>query len=258
MKRLRLIKLSPSMVVASIALLVALGGTSIAAVAVAVPRNSVGTLQLQDNAVVSAKVKNGSLLSRDFRSGQIPKGPKGPQGPAGPAGPAGAAGAVGPTGAIGPAGVASPGYVAQVYSQTSTSASTTNSSYNGLNNGSVTVTVPTGETDKVVAYFTAREACYGGSTVKSCRVRILVDSNELSPSSGTDAVFDNNDLGFKGSPAVFQAKTSGDEQSRTIVRASGNLSAGNHVVQVEFGTASSSTTLALNDWALVVDRIKVS
>lgn len=79
------------MVVASIALLVALGGTSIAAVN-ALPNNSVGTPQLKGNAVISSKVKNGSLLSADFKVGQIPPGPAGPAGPQGAAGPAGAAG----------------------------------------------------------------------------------------------------------------------------------------------------------------------
>ena len=99
------------MVVACLALLVALGGTSIAAVSQLVPRNSVGPAQLQDaavtnakirsNAVNSAKVANRSLLRSDFASGQLPAGPVGPQGPAGPAGPAGAAGAAGPAGVIG-------------------------------------------------------------------------------------------------------------------------------------------------------------
>jgi len=51
-----------------------------------VPRNSVGTAQLKNNAVVGAKVKDGSLLARDFASGQLPAGPAGPAGPPGPAG----------------------------------------------------------------------------------------------------------------------------------------------------------------------------
>ncbi|MEP7223955.1 MAG: hypothetical protein ABI783_03225 [Actinomycetota bacterium] len=84
------------MVVASLALLVALTGTSVAAVSQLVPRNSVGTPQLKKDAVTSAKVKNNSLLSADFKLGQIPAGP------AGPSGPTGAAGAAGPAG---PAGV---------------------------------------------------------------------------------------------------------------------------------------------------------
>jgi hypothetical protein len=78
---------TPSMVVACVALLVALGGTGYAATAL--PRNSVGTPQLKNNAVVSAKVKNFSLLAVDFKRGQLPAGAQGPAGPPGPAGPAG-------------------------------------------------------------------------------------------------------------------------------------------------------------------------
>jgi hypothetical protein len=71
MRALRSISPSPSMVVAAIALLVALTGTSIAAVS-QLPRNSVGNAQLRNNAVTTSKVRNGSLLRADFRSGQIP------------------------------------------------------------------------------------------------------------------------------------------------------------------------------------------
>ncbi len=98
------------MIVACLALLVSLGGTSVAAVSQLVPRNSVGTAQLRDgavtnakvrsNAINSAKVQNRSLLRGDFAPGQLPAGPTGPQGPAGPAGPAGAAGPAGVIGAI--------------------------------------------------------------------------------------------------------------------------------------------------------------
>ena len=95
---------SPATVIASLALLVALGGTSVAAVSVALPRNSVGNAQLKNDAVTSIKVKNGSLLKADFRAGQLPAGAPGSAGPAGPAGPAGAAGPAGPSGPSGPAG----------------------------------------------------------------------------------------------------------------------------------------------------------
>jgi hypothetical protein len=91
--RQRLAKVpSPAMVLASIALILALGGTSIAAVS-QLPRRSVGTAQLKTNAVTTAKirnndvrsadVRNGTLLRVDFRAGQIPAGPAGPQGPPG-------------------------------------------------------------------------------------------------------------------------------------------------------------------------------
>lgn len=107
------------MVVACLALLVALGGTSVAAVS-QLGRGSVGPLQLRTGAVTTPKIRNGaviapkvrrnaitsfhvrnrSLTRADFRLGQLPAGPTGPQGPAGPAGPAGQAGAAGVIGAI--------------------------------------------------------------------------------------------------------------------------------------------------------------
>jgi hypothetical protein len=79
------------MAVACLALLLALGGTGYAA-SIALPRNSVTTVQ----------VKDFSLLERDFKRGQVPAGPVGPAGPAGPTGPAGPAG---PAGASGSASV---------------------------------------------------------------------------------------------------------------------------------------------------------
>jgi hypothetical protein len=74
-----------------------LGATPLgeAAQQLVLPANSVGPKQLRAGAVSSAKVLDGSLLARDFRRGQLPRGAQGPVGPAGPAGPAGAAGLVG-------------------------------------------------------------------------------------------------------------------------------------------------------------------
>lgn len=97
MRRLVRYRPSPAMVVACVALAVALGGTSYAAINL--PANSVGTKQIRNNAVTSSKIKNRSLLALDFKSGQLRRGPVGPTGPAGPAGPTGAPGA---TGAAGP------------------------------------------------------------------------------------------------------------------------------------------------------------
>src|SRR5580765_2254495 len=85
---LRRFRPSPAMVIACVALLLVLGGTGYAAVQ-ALPANSVTTVQ----------VKNGSLLSRDFKAGQLPRGARGPVGPVGPAGPAGPAGPSGSSGA---------------------------------------------------------------------------------------------------------------------------------------------------------------
>jgi hypothetical protein len=103
-KKRRLIgRPSPAMFVACLALMIALSGTGYAVTAL--PRNSVGTAQLKNDAVNSAKVKKGSLLGSDFAAGQLPAGE---DGPAGPMGPAGSAGPKGETGAQGPAGPAGP------------------------------------------------------------------------------------------------------------------------------------------------------
>jgi Collagen triple helix repeat (20 copies) len=119
----RIRKPSPAMLVAFIALVVSLGGTSYAALSL--PAGSVGSKELKRNSVSSPKVKAGSLLLSDFRSSQraLLQGPTGPQasagpqgqagpagpgGPAGPPGPPGPPGATGATGATGPVGVTGP------------------------------------------------------------------------------------------------------------------------------------------------------
>ncbi len=115
---------SPAMVVASVALLVALGGTSVAAVN-QLAANSVGTSQLKSNAVTTPKIKNsnvnasklasnavtsakiagnavtnakianGTIQPADLSAAAKTSGPAGAPGPQGPSGPAGAAAATG-------------------------------------------------------------------------------------------------------------------------------------------------------------------
>ena len=107
---------SPAMVVAGRRCLLALGGTGYAAGVL--PVGSVGTPQLKGDAVVSSKVKDGSLLAKDFKAGQLPRGAQGTpgqQGAEGPAGPKGDTGARGPAGAQGSQGPA--GFAALTYVQ---------------------------------------------------------------------------------------------------------------------------------------------
>ena len=86
-------------IVACLALFVALGGASYAAIRL--PKNSVGAKQIKANAVNSGKVKNRSLKAVDFKQGQLPTGARGPQGLEGLQGPQGQAGAPGPPGVSG-------------------------------------------------------------------------------------------------------------------------------------------------------------
>lgn len=70
MRKLALRRPSPALVVACIALLIALGGTSIAAVT-QVPKNSVGANQLKNNAVTNPKMANNAVKAPELASNAV-------------------------------------------------------------------------------------------------------------------------------------------------------------------------------------------
>ncbi len=84
MKQIRK-RLTYANVMSSIAVFLVVGGAT-AFAAGHLGKNTVGAKQLKKNAVTTAKVKDGSLLSTDFKAGQIPAGPRGLTGLPGPAG----------------------------------------------------------------------------------------------------------------------------------------------------------------------------
>jgi len=86
-------KPSASLLVSITALVVALGGTSYAAITIDssdIENNSVKSADIKDKTIKgrdikndvigSNKIRNGSLKSRDFKAGQLPAGPQGPAG----------------------------------------------------------------------------------------------------------------------------------------------------------------------------------
>ena len=99
-------RVSPALLVACVALVVALGGTTYAAISL--PARSVGTPQLKPDAVTSVKVKNGTLKLIDFAKGEVPEGQRGAPGATGRKGDTGATGAAGAAGATGPQGPQGP------------------------------------------------------------------------------------------------------------------------------------------------------
>ena len=80
-------RLTYANVTATLALFVALGGSSYAAITL--PRNSVGAKQIRTNAVGSTELRNGAVTTRDIsrRARAALRGHTGPAGPAGPPGP---------------------------------------------------------------------------------------------------------------------------------------------------------------------------
>jgi hypothetical protein len=84
---------SAATLVAVLALVVATGGTSYAAVKITgrdIQNNSITGADLRDGSVTSKDVKNRSLKANDFAKRQLPAGPQGPAGPPGTQGAAGA------------------------------------------------------------------------------------------------------------------------------------------------------------------------
>jgi hypothetical protein len=92
--------------VAYLALFIALSGTSYAAVKL--PANSIKSKQLGKNAVTSTKVKDGSLLARDFKAGELPAGKQGERGAQGERGLPGERGVQGERGLQGEQGLQGP------------------------------------------------------------------------------------------------------------------------------------------------------
>ena len=82
-------------VTATMALVVALGGSAYAANTIRsrdIKNGEVKRVDLANGAVTSGKVRNGTLLRTDFKSGQLPSGPRGATGANGPKGDKGDAG----------------------------------------------------------------------------------------------------------------------------------------------------------------------
>src|SRR5882724_1021920 len=114
--------------VAYLALLFTLSGTSYAAATTLLPSNSVGTRQ----------VINGSLLKKDFKSGQLPRGRQGDPGDPGPPGIATVGSVSGPAGPM----CMQSGGACQVGSSTATCPAGSVVVGGGWTSDSVTVTVP--------------------------------------------------------------------------------------------------------------------
>lgn len=88
---------SPALLIASLALFVAFGGTSYAAVRITGKNVKDGSLTTKD-------IKDSSLLKNDFMQGQLPAGPQGSKGDTGAPGAPGAKGETGAPGVRGDAG----------------------------------------------------------------------------------------------------------------------------------------------------------
>jgi hypothetical protein len=130
-------RLTYANVMATIAVFIALGGTSYAVVELS--KSQVKTKHIAKNAVTTGKVKDGSLLGKDFKAGQLVAGAPGPAGPAGTQGTQGSKGDPGAKGDKGDAGPGTRMVSSEVLGGYTTVIGTTCTNYVG---GAVTIDVP--------------------------------------------------------------------------------------------------------------------
>src|SRR4051812_27197438 len=91
---------SPPMLVALLALFLAVGGGQAVASGVAHVAKLIDGSKIKPSTITSKQVKDGSLLGKDFKAGELPAGAKGDPGPKGDPGAPGAKGDTGATGTV--------------------------------------------------------------------------------------------------------------------------------------------------------------
>ena len=141
-------------VTATMALVVALGGSAYAANTIRsrdIKNGEVKRVDLANDAVTSGKVKNGALLRKDFKSGQIPAGPRGA------------------TGATGPKGDTGPSDAFQAFRNTISPPPLPDAATTTL----VTLPLPAGK------YVVLGKLDFDGSGTVTCRLRAGADSDKM-------------------------------------------------------------------------------
>jgi hypothetical protein len=195
---------------AYVALLAALASTAVAAGRTLEPKNSVGTRQVVDR----------SLLAKDFKRGQLRRGPRGPRGPTGPAGPRGSQGAAGASARLalvshGATDPASSPTVSEVYS-------------------TVTLTTPRAGPVLVEARLKVLHAGCGGGLACALRLGVYLDGQAV---AGTGTEF--------ASTSSCPCKV--DSSDVAAIGVAPSVAAGTHTIvfesRVTGGTVGSETPL---------------
>ncbi len=213
---------------ALLALFVALGGTSYAAVKL--PAKSVGTAQLKSHAVTPAKLSASTIKRLKGNTGATgPQGPAGAQGQPGPQGQPGTQGTPGGRGQDGP-----PGPTASASTNSATAVLLTTSSPVTVISADITTTFPS----RIVATAALDiERDSGNSGNVTCKLQIA-------PSPFTSYV----DLGHQG---LFYAPGSGGEETMMPLTAGVLEAAGSYRVRARCDTAGSSGAFIGGDLTLI-------
>jgi hypothetical protein len=116
-----------------------------------------------------------------------------------------------------------------------------------LSGASTTISVPGGQTARIVARFAGESRCMGGAAGDWCAIRILTDGVEMLPVRGITQMFDSAGASNDGIESHSIDRTTSDV-----------LSSGSHTVTVEWRVSSSSTDFTFAGWHLAVELWRVS
>lgn len=231
-RRLRLRRPSPALAVACLALFVALGGISYAAVVL--PAGSVGARQLRSGAVTKPKIRNRAVTTAKLRKNAVTSAKIAPR-------------AVGP-GDLAPGLLGPPTVVQSGTPSVLAGATTAPLTFVNLPGASATLNLPTdANRTRLLVGFSAESACWGGSGAAYCPVRVVVDGMETLPAAGIDFAFDAADSG---------TETANSWESHAMERTL-TVGPGAHTVQVQWAVTSAATTFRLDDWMLAVETFPV-
>lgn len=230
---------SAATILAALALVVAVSGPTGAFAAVS---KLITGKQIKNGTVTSKDIADSSLLSKDFKPGQLPAGERGPRGlPGAP----GKDGVDGKDGADGYSPFMDVGYDFSMNPR-----ATSSTTFMDVPSAAGSVTVPAGRTAVVVAHFSAESLCSGGSAGDECQIRVLLDGTPMQIDSEGASIFDSVDDGNSLKSA----------ESKSIVRYQENVGPGTHTVQVQdrvkAADGANAPTMRLDNMATVVEAIE--
>jgi len=113
-----------------------------------------------------------------------------------------------------------------------------------VNLASTTVTIPAGQTGRILASFGGQTSCEGTNNNGWCAIRVLVDGTEMLPQSGSEFAFTSpRDVAW---------------ETKSVDRVSHVLSAGSHTVVLQWAAVAGATSFTLFGWQLKLAVWRVS
>lgn len=135
----------------------------------------------------------------------------------------------------------------RLVSSTVSSVTTSSAAWVPIPLATTTVTIPAGQTDRILARFAGESACWGASGY--CQLRILANGVEMNAAGGTNFAFDSSD---SNTETAASWESHAIERYRQIANTT-NVPL-NVIVQVEYRVSVANLNFWIDDWNLTVQQ----